>query len=85
MIAQGKCSVLIAPDISRDDIYIYAFAGPKVAKVWSGPYNYCIDPKNSFVFRGADAGPNCTSGGRLYGLRYVQTSGYESFSFDLAD
>ena len=84
-IAQNKCKVLIAPDISAYEIYIYAYAASDPDKLWwGGTHEYCLDPKNTFLYKDDDVNTPCSSG-RSYGMRYIDTNNESTYTYSLYD
>jgi len=84
-IAQNECKVLIAPDISAYAIYIYAYAASDPEKLWwGGTHEYCLDPKNAFLYKGDDVNTPCSSG-MSYGMRYIDTGNESAYSYSLYD
>ena len=83
-IAKGACSILIGTDISRVDVFIYAYVTSDNSKTWTGTHKFCLDPNEKFLYRDPDPTPPCSSG-RAFGMRYVETHGDESFTDDLTD
>ena len=74
-IAKGACTTLVYSDISNDDIYLYAFSLSKPAMKWADKYNFCMDPKNSFSYKGvAQVKPPCSTG-MAFPTMYIETSG----------
>lgn len=85
IIAQGDCKIVVAPDISGYTIYIYAFAEKNPDKLWwGGTHQYCLDPKNKFLYRGDHMNPPCTSG-KSYGMRYMDTGTESTYTYSLYD
>ena len=75
-IAKGVCTTLLINDISNDDIYIYAYSASNPSVKWADKYNFCMDPKNSFSYRGvAQVKPPCSAGASSFPTMYVETSG----------
>jgi len=73
-IAKGDCKVLVTSDISRFDIYIYAYSASDPSIKWSDKHNYCMDPKNNFSYSGPEVTPPCKSGSPMPTM-YIETSG----------
>lgn len=75
-IAKGACTTLVTNNISNDDIYIYAYSASNPSVKWADKYNFCMDPKNNFSYKGvAQVKPPCSSGGSAFPTMYIETSG----------
>jgi uncharacterized membrane protein len=84
-VAQNECKVIIGPDISAYAIYLYAYAASDPDKLfWGGTHEYCLDPKNTFLYKGDDMNTPCSSG-TAYGMRFIDTGNASAYTYTLSD
>lgn len=83
-VEQGKCTIIITTvDVSGYTIYIYGI--PKDGSdAWGGTYDYCIDPKNKFLYQGDAMISPCASG-KAYGMRLLTSGGVSPYTYYLRD
>jgi len=84
VIAKGTCQTITNADISGDDMYLFAFSTSKPSIKWTGQYNYCMDPKSAFRYKGAQTHPPCATG-IAFPTMYIETSGFSQFTYNLID
>lgn len=74
-IEKGKCAILVAPVENR---YVYYYA-EGLRQRWTGEKRSCVDPKQSFVFKGDD----CPKGGKMYPFKEVDVGDAVSLTTNL--
>lgn len=83
-IDQGKCTIIITTvDVSGYTIYIYAFA-KNTSDFWGGDSNYCLDPKDKFLYHGDAMSSPCKSG-KSYAMRLLTSGGVTPYTYYLRD
>lgn len=83
-VDQGKCTIIITTlDVSAYTIYIYGVA-KNGSESWGGDYDYCVDPKDKFLYQGNKMIAPCTSG-KSYGMRLVTSGGATPYTYYLRD
>jgi len=85
-IETNKCQIVITTeDVSGYTLYIYAFAQADPSKeLWGGENNFCLDPKNKFLYQGNAIETPCSSG-KPFGMRLMDSGGVSQYTYYLRD
>lgn len=84
-IAKGTCSVVIADFLGFDDVYFFAISSTNSSIKWTGKFNFCVDPKNTFDYLGRKRAQAPCPAGVPVGMIFIDTHGENDYQYSISD
>jgi uncharacterized membrane protein len=84
-IDKGACVVISPWRIRFDDFYFFAYSASNTNLRWTGQYNFCVDPKNTFDYPGRSRALVPCLAGMPVGMIFVDTYGDDDYQFSIFD